>query len=177
LSPSEKEVPPPNTPNSLGPRRPSWIALWWPALLWAGLISCFSTGAFTDEKTGAVIIPILHWLLPKASYPTLLLLHHIIRKTAHFVEYFILSLLILRAIRAGRHDTRLRWALAAILIVAGYASLDEFHQSFVPGRTPRISDVLLDTSGGTAAQAIAGLVLLWGHVRERQKRTNQSASA
>ena len=140
------------------------------------MISCFSTSAFTDEKTGAVIIPILHWFLPKASHHTLLLLHHIIRKTAHFVEYFIFSLLILRAIRAGRHDTRLRWALAAILIVAGYASLDEFHQSFVPGRTPRIADVLLDTSGGTAAQAIAGLVLLWGHVRERQKRESGRVS-
>ena len=55
------------------------------------------------------------------------------------------------------------------MIVAGYASLDEFHQSFVPGRTPAVTDVLLDTTGGAAAQAIAGLVLLWGHVRERQK--------
>ena len=141
------------------------------------LISCFSTGSFTDEKTASVIIPILHWLLPKASHHTLLTLHHVIRKTAHFVEYFIFSLLILRAIRAGRRDARLQWALAAIIIVAGYASLDEFHQSFVPGRTPAISDVLLDTTGGTAAQAIAALVLLWGHVRERQKKLDPSASA
>ncbi len=138
------------------------------------LISCFSTSAFTNDKTASVIIPILHWLLPKASQQTLLLLHHVIRKTAHFVEYFIFSLLVLRAIRAGRQDTRLRWALAAIAIVAGYASLDEFHQSFVPGRTPAVSDVLLDTTGGTAAQAIAGLVLLWGHVRERQKKSESS---
>ena len=153
-----------------------WIARWWPALLWAALISIFSTGTFGDENTASVIIPILHWLLPKASHHRLLLLHHIIRKTAHFVEYFIFSLLILKAIREGRRDTHLRWALAAILIVAGYASLDEFHQSFVPGRTPAISDVLLDTTGGTAAQAIAGLVLLWGHVRER-RRSDQNTSA
>jgi VanZ family protein len=166
-----------NSSASDGPQAKSWIARWWPALLWAALISIFSTGTFTDENTASVIIPILHWLLPKASYDTLLLLHHIIRKTAHFVEYFIFSLLILRALRAGRRDARLRWALAAILIVAGYASLDEFHQSFVPGRTPAISDVLLDTSGGTAAQAIAGLVLLWGHIRERQRRSDQSASS
>lgn len=168
-----RNVSKPPSPASAQPGARGWIARWWPALLWAALISSFSTGTFTDEKTGAVIIPILHWLLPKASHHTLLLLHHIIRKTAHFVEYFIFSLLILRAIRAGRRDTRLRWALAAIVIVAGYASLDEFHQSFVPGRTPAISDVLLDTTGGMAAQAIAGLVLLWGHVRERQNRRKQ----
>jgi VanZ family protein len=162
-----------NPPVSLETGKKSWFGLWWPALLWAALISCFSTSAFTNDKTASVMIPILHWLLPKASQQTLLFLHHVIRKTAHFVEYFILSLLILRAIRAGRRDTRLRWALAAIIIVAGYASLDEFHQSFVPGRTPAVSDVLLDTTGGTAAQAIAGLVLLWGHVRERQNRRKQ----
>ena len=54
------------------------------------------------------------------------------------------------------------------MIVAGYAAIDEFHQSFVPGRTPAISDVLLDTTGGAAAQAIAAL-LLWGHVREQRR--------
>lgn len=95
-------------------------------------------------------------------------MHHYIRKTGHFAEYFVFSLLVLRAIRAGRVDTRLTWALAAIIIVAGYAALDEFHQSFVPGRTPLVTDVLLDTSGGTAAQIVAALVLLWGHVRHRQ---------
>ena len=97
------------------------------------------------------------------------MMHHIIRKCAHFTEYFILSLLILRAIRAGRHEMRLAWIFAVIILVAGYASLDEFHQSFVPGRTPAVGDVLIDTSGGAAAQIIAALVLLWGHVREKQR--------
>lgn len=146
-----------------------WLARWWPALVWAVVISLFSTGAFTSDNTGRVIIPILHWLLPGASQPTLLTLHHYIRKTAHFVEYFVFSLLVLRAIRGDRHNTRPTWALAAIAIVAGYACLDEFHQSFVPGRTPAIADVLLDTGGGAAAQAIAGLLLVWAHVRERRK--------
>ena len=150
------------------PRRMGWLVRWWPALAWAVVISLFSTRAFTEEHTSSVIIPILHWLLPKASYSTLFVIHHYIRKTAHFVEYFIFSLLILRAIRAGREDTRLTWAVAAIIVVAGYAALDEFHQSFVPGRTPLITDVLLDTTGGTVAQIVAALVLLWGHVRHRR---------
>jgi VanZ family protein len=157
-----------DTPSE--PRKTTWLARWWPVLVWAVIISYFSTDTFTSDKTESIFIPILHWLLPKASYPTLLTIHYYIRKSAHFVEYFVFSLLVLRAIRGGRHKTRLAWALAAIGIVAGYAALDEFHQSFVPGRTAAVSDVLLDTTGGTAAQAIAGLVLLWGHVRERQKK-------
>lgn len=148
----------------------NWLARLWPVLVWAIVISLFSTGLFTDEHTSKVIIPILHWLFPKASYHTLLLMHHYIRKTAHFTEYFIFSLLILRAIRAGRQDTRLTWALLAIIIVAGYAALDEFHQSFVPGRTPLVTDVLLDTTGGTVAQIVAAFVLLWGHVRHSKGR-------
>lgn len=146
-----------------------WMKQWWPALVWAVVISTFSTGAFTSENTSRVIIPILHWLLPHAPMETLELIHHIIRKCAHFTEYFILSLLILRGIRRGRKENHLAWALLAILIVAAYASLDEFHQRFVPGRTPAVRDVLIDTSGGTAAQLIAALVVLWGHVRERQR--------
>lgn len=89
---------------------------------------------------------------------TLLEFHHLIRKCGHFVEYFILSLLVLRGIRAGRRDARIAWALAAIAIVACYASLDEFHQIFVPGRTPAITDVLLDTIGGICAQIVVALV-------------------
>jgi VanZ family protein len=146
-----------------------WLKLWWPAFLWAIVISLFSTDLFTAEKTGHFIAPILHWLFPQASNETIDLLHFMIRKSAHFVEYFVLSILILRGIRAGRHGARLGWALAAIALAGGYAALDEFHQSFVPGRTAAVSDVLLDTSGGIAAQAIAALVMLWGDVRRRDR--------
>jgi len=156
---------------------PGWFPRWWPALAWAVVISLFSTGAFTSENTGRIIIPFLHWLFPSLSPQTLAFTHHIIRKCAHFTEYFILSLLILRGIRAGRHGTRLAWALLAIVLVAGYASLDEFHQRFVPGRTPAVRDVLIDTTGGAAAQAIAALFALWFHVRETEPHGNGKQTA
>jgi len=147
----------------------SWLKQWWPALLWAAIISTFSTGLFTADNTSRIIVPILHWLLPHAPMGTLYAIHHVIRKCAHFTEYFLLSWLILRGIRAGRRETHLAWALLAILLVAAYASLDEFHQRFVPGRTPAARDVVIDTTGGAAAQLIAALLALWGHVRERQR--------
>lgn len=147
----------------------SLLKQWWPVLVWAALISWLSTGTFTSENTGRFIIPVLHWLFPSASDATLIFLHNFIRKSAHFVEYFVLSLLILRAIRAGRQGSRLGWALAAIGLVAGYAALDEFHQSFVPGRSASVADVLLNTAGGIAAQVVAALVVLLGDLRARSR--------
>jgi hypothetical protein len=57
-----------------------WLRYWWPALLWAVMISVFSTGLFKSDNTGSVIIPILRFFLPHASAETLDFLHHIIRK-------------------------------------------------------------------------------------------------
>lgn len=135
-----------------------WVGRWWPAIAWAVLISIFSTATFTAENTGRVIIPVLHWIFPAFSPETLALAHYIIRKCAHFTEYFVLSLLILRGIRDGRAGIRLGWALLAIVLVLGYASLDEFHQRFVPGRTPAVTDVLIDTAGGALAQALVAFL-------------------
>jgi VanZ family protein len=146
-----------------------WLKQWWPALAWGILISTFSTGAFTSEHTSRIILPVLRWLFPHAPMDTLELIHHLIRKCMHFMEYFIFSLLVLRGIRAGRKENHIAWALLAVVVVAAYASLDEFHQSFVPGRTPAVWDVVIDTTGGVAAQLTAALFVLWGHVRERQR--------
>jgi VanZ family protein len=151
-----------------------WLKHWWPALVWAVVISTFSTGAFASENTSRIIIPLLRWLLPHASPETLSELHHLIRKSAHFIEYFVLSLLVLRGIRAGRKENHLGWALVAIGIVGGFAALDEFHQSFVPGRTAAVTDVLIDAAGGVAAQVVAALFMLWGDLRAHPRGTSSS---
>jgi VanZ family protein len=52
----------------------------------------------------------------------------------------------------------LRWSTIAVLGTAIVASLDEWHQSFIPSRTGRWQDVVLDTSAGIAAQV---LIFLW----------------
>jgi VanZ family protein len=153
----------------------NWLKRWWPVLLWALVISGLSTGSFSSEHTSHFIVPFLRWLLPNSPPQTIELLHHLIRKCAHFTEYFILSLLILRAVRAGEKGWHLRWALATVLIVFCYAGLDEFHQSFVPGRGAAFTDVLIDTSGGIAAQLIASLVVLWGGVRRQRLETESAA--
>jgi VanZ family protein len=159
-----------NSSSSSGVRNSGWLARWWPAVAWAAVIFFFSTAAFRSDETSRILVPILRWIFPHAARETLLAIHDFLRKCGHVTEYFMLSLLILRGIRAGRRETHLAWALAAIALVAGYAVLDELHQSFTPGRGGlELDDVLLDTASGAAAQAIAALLALWTYVRKRQR--------
>ena len=130
---------------------------WLPSILWTVLITLASTDAFSEAHTSLVILPILHWLMPHASAATLEHAHVFIRKGAHFTEYFIFSVLLLRAVRGDRGGWQLRWALAALALAAGYSALDEFHQWFVPSRTASPWDSLLDTAGAATAQAAVWL--------------------
>ena len=99
-----------------------------------------------------------HWLhallpasIPEAQFETI---HFAIRKASHLIEYAIFGALLFRAIRAGRAGWSWRWALAAIAIAALYAMTDEWHQSFVPSRTPSGWDVLIDAIGATLGQVL-----------------------
>jgi VanZ family protein len=67
----------------------------------------------------------------------------------HFAEFCALGLLTARMVapKANR-ALSLRSFFLAFTIVLGYALLDEFHQSFVPGRDPSWRDWLVDASGG-----------------------------
>ena len=130
------------------------LRFWAPVALWAGVISGFSTGLFTGENTGGVIIPLLRWFLPHARPATLAHLHQLIRKSAHFVEYLILSMLLFRALRRSSPRTRLNAAVTAIVIAGVYSIGDELHQAFVPGRTAAALDCLVDVSGAAAGQGL-----------------------
>jgi VanZ family protein len=145
------------------------LLAWLPAMLWAGLISYASTDTFSEAHTSQIILPILRWLMPHASAATLECAHMFIRKGAHFTEYFIFSVLLLRAVRGDRRGWQLRWALAALALAAGYSVLDEFHQSFVPTRTASPWDSLLDTAGAATAQ-----VAMWFRARFHAARTGRA---
>jgi VanZ family protein len=128
------------------------LRYWAPAVVWAAAIFSFSTDSFSSAHTQGIIFTILQWLLPEASATTLDLLHELIRKCGHFAEYFVLGLLLLRAIRGPSRGWTLRWATLAFVIAAAYAGLDEFHQLFVPSREATPWDSVLDATGAAAAQ-------------------------
>jgi VanZ family protein len=132
----------------------NWLRAWWPALLWAILISVLSTNSFSAEHTSLVIEPIFRWLFPHITQDTLDLLHHLVRKSAHFTEYFIFALLLYHGMRASHRDDRpwhWSWALVAWLIAAIYSAFDEIHQIFVPSRGPSVWDSMLDSAGALFA--------------------------
>jgi VanZ family protein len=134
-----------------------WLKRWFPAILWAAVISGFSTQLFSVPATSRFLLPLLERLFPGASPETLEMIHFLIRKFAHFAEYFIFSLLVLRGVRGEQIGWKFRWALAAIAIAACYAALDELHQAFVPERTASPYDSLLDSTGAVVAQLLAWL--------------------
>jgi VanZ family protein len=144
-----------------------WLRYWGPVVIWAAIISIASTGSFSSDKTAGHILPILQWLLRHANRVTLEEIHHLIRKGGHVFEYFIFTMLLFYAIRAGRAGWRASWMWITLVCVASYAGLDEFHQSFVPGRGASVWDALLDTSAGALAMVV---IWIWWRRRKRRER-------
>ena len=149
--------------------RPSTVSRlvkeWLPAVLWAAVIFISSTDLFSDTHTAAVIGPHLHFLFPDISPENLERIHFLIRKLSHFSEYFILTVLLMRALRQenARRIER-RHLLISFAIATLYAISDEFHQSFVRSRGSSTIDVCIDVFGG-----ISGI--FWSHRRNRSKKS------
>lgn len=80
----------------------------------------------------------------------------LLQKAGHFTEYLILALVLYRALRQTNRGRGSRWA-AVLTLVAGviFAVSDEWHQSFVPHREPRIWDVFIDSAGVLTALALS----------------------
>jgi VanZ family protein len=121
-------------------------------MLWLAMIAMFSSGEFKADNTGGVLEWLLHKLHIAFTVPQFSLLHGLIRKSAHFSAYGLLSTLAFRAWRGNHQRWRWSWALLALLVALLTASADEFHQSFTPGRTGAVSDVILDMTGALFAQ-------------------------
>ena len=74
----------------------------------------------------------------------------IFRKTLHFFEYAILATLVFITLRLGK--MRLKYIpFMTMLFVLIIASADEYYQSHIPGRTPHIRDVIIDSLGALTA--------------------------
>ena len=131
--------------------RKMWSRVWryGPLLLWLGFIFFASTGEFSADNTSRIVRPLLLWLFPGISEEKLAFAHFLIRKAAHFTEYAVLAFFAARAFSTSSKDQiGRRWFFIALALVIIYALTDEYHQSFVPSRTPSIYDSLIDMSGG-----------------------------
>jgi len=138
--------------------QPRVVLTWVVTVAWAGAMSVLSTGAYSHSVTAwllAQLLLLLHIHLTPHTFATV---HFLIRKLAHCSEYAIFGLLLYHSLEP-RHPERwhTRGAFGALLIAGLYSLGDEYHQSFVPGRTASLVDCGIDTAG-----ALLGLILLYG---------------
>ena len=118
-------------------------------VLWLVFISFASTSEFSAANTSQIIRPLLLWLFPNLNEGQLATAHFLTRKVAHFTEYAVLAFLARRAFIISSHEFIQRyWFQLGLVLVVIYSLLDEFHQSFVPSRTPSIYDSAIDVAGG-----------------------------
>ena len=108
-----------------------FASTWLPPILWMAIIFAFSA-----QHGGG------H--LPTAEI--------IVRKLGHVTGYFVLTLLLVRALRRSGVAPAVPVAAAIALV---YAASDEWHQSFVPGRTATPRDVGIDAVGMALAALAA----------------------
>lgn len=106
----------------------AFIKFQFPAIVWAGLI--FQLSSIPSEQ------------LPEIRF-------EYIDKIGHLVFFFVLTGLTHRALV---HQSVSRWlasnALPSACIVATvYGVFDEFHQMFVPNRSPDVYDIVADFLG------------------------------
>ena len=97
-----------------------------PALLWAILLFLLSS-------------------LPGSSVPSIGFDYE--DKIAHFVVYGIFGYFLAMAFARRENPGDFRRILIGLLLGLLYALSDEFHQSFVPGRFPSVSDLIADCVG------------------------------
>ena len=82
----------------------------------------------------------------------------VIRKIAHFSIYTLVGFLLMSLM--GTYKMKEIDQIGTSLIIGViYASTDEIHQAFIPGRGPQITDVMLDSLGVLTGIFIAILLL------------------
>ena len=151
---------------SLPDQRRTLLRVWryGPLIIWLAFIFFASSAEFSADNTSRIIGPLFRWLFPNITEETLAAVHFGVRKLAHFSEYGVLALLAARAFSSSsQRILRTNWFLSSVALVVVYALLDEFHQSFVPSRTPSIFDSLIDALGGLT------LLLIFAFWKRRRK--------
>jgi VanZ family protein len=116
------------------------VTAWLPLLAWMALIAYLSSQSNLPHPESSVLDLVLS-------------------SAAHVALFGVLSILAVRAFG----ESRRAW-FAALWLTLIYGLLDEFHQYFVPGRTPDTLDVACDAAGAILA------LWAWLHLPERWKR-------
>jgi VanZ family protein len=113
------------------------LRYWLLVFIWMGVISFLSS-------------------IPAASLPQMpsdswLFWAH---RVAHTVEYSVLGVLLIRAYAYKRARMGVFTILFLSIFILSFGLLDEWHQSFVPGRHAQLIDAIFDTICGTSGMFV-----------------------
>ena len=111
-------------------------------LLWTFLIFIMSSFDATESTNQSNFI--VNIITNIFKIENIELLSFIIRKLAHFTEYLILGLLVANMFTKNNINNLY---LISIILCIIYATSDEIHQLFVPGRACQLRDILIDSIG------------------------------
>jgi len=136
-------------------RNSTVITTWIPVILWMILIFFLSAQPALESdrlstKLTEIILGLVNQVVPVFGSGTIdySYMNHVLRKLAHFSLYMVLGILSARALQKSGM-TGWKPLMVAVLICVLYAVTDELHQVFVPGRSGQISDVFIDSMGGS----------------------------
>lgn len=169
-------------PSGLPARLHSSLRTWLPVLVGAAVLAAESTSCFGSDHTSDPLQRLTEAIFGYDVCVHWTVIHHLIRKTGHFMGYGMFSLVCFRGFwiallsstpRLMRRMQALGLAILASFLAGG---ADELHQSFLPNRTGQFSDVLLDTCGALALCLVLFLAMQaaeWkGQARRRRIAAN-----
>jgi VanZ family protein len=139
------------------------FSAWFPVLFCALVIALESQTWFGADNTSGPLRVAWEFVFGPVSNRKWGAIHHMIRKTGHFTGYGLLSLSWLRAFRLALQRPSFSprfWLKPHALAMLGtflIACSDELHQAFLPNRTGRFQDVLIDCSGALFMQCVAAI--------------------
>jgi VanZ family protein len=120
------------------------------------------------ETVLSVVVPSFEEMPQSEKNEIIESLQFVVRKGAHFSIYFALGFCLFGAFNTYSFKTKFKY-LAALITCAIYATGDEIHQLFVPGRSGQITDVVLDTCGGALGSLLI-LIIIWALRKHYVKR-------
>lgn len=152
-----------------------WFKVWFPVVVAVAVICVESTRTFSSQNTSSWLRPIFERLFGAFQDSTWDAFHHALRKCGHFIGYGTVGFTFLRAWlhTLGRRGVaslrawRVESSVLAVFSTAIVASADEFHQTFLPGRTGTPVDVLLDSAGACTLCLLVWLIC-WTRRRQQE---------
>jgi VanZ family protein len=137
-----------------------WVSAWLPVAVGMAVILMESTEALGAEHTSGPLRWLFEAIFGHVANARWALIHHVLRKSGHFLGYGAMGLAWLRAWwMTLPHSHFLPDAVLALLGTALVASADEWHQTFLPNRNGSPWDVLLDCCGAIALQLVVYLFM------------------